>query len=66
MCWTDNPIADFEWYDRQQAKQLERLPVCSSCDEPIQSEHCYEINGELICPECLETYHRKYTDDFID
>lgn len=63
---TNDPLADFARYDREQAKALERLPRCYECDEPIQDERCYEINGELICPDCLKSNHEKSTDDFIE
>lgn len=55
--------ADFERHDREQARALSRLPICSECEEPIQDEFLYEINGEYICPECMAE-HRKYTEDF--
>ena len=66
MPYTDDPIKDFECYDAEQHRGLEKLPRCYECDEPIQSETCYEINGELICPECLENNHRKWVEDFIE
>lgn len=66
MSYTDNPIADFDRWDAEQTKQLERLPVCCECDHHIQDENCYEINGELICPECLENNHKKRVDDYVE
>lgn len=64
MFYSDNPIADFERHDAEQQRMLDRLPKCSECGEPIQSEVCYEINGELICEECLENNHKKWVEDF--
>lgn len=66
MTYTDNPIADFDRWDAEQTKWLERLPKCAECDHHIQDENCYEINGELICPECLNNNHRKRTEDYIE
>lgn len=65
MCYTDDPEADYRAYCREQDRQLDKLPKCSECDEPIQSDECYEFNGELICPDCLKTYHRKWVDDYV-
>ena len=62
MFYTDNPIADFGRYDREQAEQLEQLPVCDHCGEPIQDEHYYHIYGENICTGCMESQFRKETD----
>jgi formylmethanofuran dehydrogenase subunit E len=65
MPYSDDPIRDFERYDSGQARELRRLPVCAECGEPIQDEHCFEINDELICEQCLNQNHRKYVDDYI-
>lgn len=52
-------------YESEQESQLSRLPICYECGEPIQSDECYELNGELICPQCLEENHKKWVDDYI-
>ena len=62
---TGDPIYDYEMYSMEQEKQLQKLPRCSECDEPIQSEHCYEINDELICPKCMESNHKKWVEDYV-
>lgn len=64
--YTDNPLADFDRYDSEQIKRLMTYPKCAECGEPIQDEECYEIAGELICPDCLKDNHRRWTDDYID
>jgi formylmethanofuran dehydrogenase subunit E len=66
MYWTDDPVADFNRYEAEQARMLERLPKCSECGEPIQDEDCYEFNDELICEECLKDNHRKQVEDLIE
>lgn len=65
MSYTDDPIADFERHDAEQQAQLDKLPVCCECDEPIQTEEYYEINDECVCPECLESNHRKRVEDYV-
>lgn len=59
MSYTDNPIADFDAWDADQSKRLTRLPVCADCDEPIQDEFAYYINGEWICENCMDAYRRE-------
>ena len=49
----------FERYDREMAKQEEKLPHCADCDQPIMDDHYFEINGESICPDCLDAYRRE-------
>ena len=56
---TDDPAADFDRWDREQQKWLDSRPVCDNCDNPIQHEHYYLINGDNICPDCMERYFRK-------
>lgn len=63
--YSDDPVKDFEDYDRQQAKKLSELPVCMDCDEPITGSRYYEFNGEYICQECLKTYHQKDVVDCV-
>lgn len=66
MCWTDDPVADFNRYDAEQTRMLARLPKCSECDEPIQDEDCYEFNDELICEQCLKDNHRKLVEYYVE
>lgn len=61
---TDDPAADFDRYDAEQQKQLEKCPKCSMCDEYIQSDHFYEINDEVICEECINNF-RKPVEDYV-
>lgn len=53
----------WEQHEAQQERQLLDRPRCAECDNHIQDEFCYEINGEYICEQCLENHHRKYVDD---
>ena len=55
---TDDPIADFNAWDAEQADWLAKLPVCADCDEPIQDETAFYINGDWICNDCIDSYKR--------
>lgn len=57
--YSNDPIADFDRWDAEQNKQLERLPVCADCDNPIYDETAYYINGDWICRDCMTTYERE-------
>ena len=52
-------------HDAEKEDALALLPVCSCCDEYIQDEYCYQINGEIICEHCMVEYFRKDTEDLI-
>jgi formylmethanofuran dehydrogenase subunit E len=56
-----DPLDDFNRRDAEYAEWLKTLPKCDICGEPIQDEYYYEINGDKICPECLEDF-KKYND----
>lgn len=55
---TDDPIHDFEVWDAEQNRQLDRLPYCEDCGNPIQQEDAVYINGEWLCDDCLSSYRR--------
>ena len=59
---TDNPINDFYAYSNRQEEELNRLPKCSCCGEPIQSEYCYDIDG-LYCEKCFEEWVEERRND---
>lgn len=46
-------------HDAEQERRLARLPVCDYCEDPIQDDFYYEINGENICECCLDQFFRK-------
>ena len=56
MSYTDNPLFDFDRYDREQQSRPDKLPVCADCGEAIQDEFAYYINGEWICERCMDSY----------
>jgi hypothetical protein len=62
--WTDDPIADFARHERQERRWLESRPICSDCERPIQDDHYFEFDGEVICEECLFNHHRKWVEEF--
>lgn len=63
---TGDPISDFNRWDAEQAAELKKLPKCTECDEPIQDDCYYEINGECVCPACLDNNHKHWVEDYID
>ena len=56
--YSDDPLADFERSEREHEKWVKTLPVCADCDEPIQDESAYYINGEWICERCMGAYRQ--------
>lgn len=63
MFFTDEPAYDYDRYCDEQEIWLKSRPKCSECGAHIQDDHCYEISGGLVCPDCLENNHRKDFED---
>ncbi len=63
--YSDDPIRDHEERERKTEEWLDSLPVCCECNQPIQDEEFYEIDGEYICPTCMEENHKRRTEDYI-
>ena len=53
-----DPLDDFDRLEWEEREYMESLPVCDICDEPIQEDHYYQINGDNICPGCLEHFKK--------
>ena len=52
----------WESHERDREKRLAERPRCDICDQPIQDDHFYLINGDNVCPECLNNEFRKDID----
>ena len=62
---SDSLSRDIDRFLAEDEKALKSLPRCSECDKPISDDFCYQINGELICEDCMQTF-RKHTEDFME
>jgi formylmethanofuran dehydrogenase subunit E len=62
MYYTDDPVRDFARHDAEQARQEERLPHCDYCGEVIYEKY-YEINGKIVCEDCLEDLFAQYVEE---
>ncbi len=60
------PDAYDQWkkHDAEMEADLMTFPVCAECGEPIQTEYLFEIDGELICEDCMSE-HRRCAADYI-
>ncbi len=58
---TDNPFRDFWLKDMRDSEWLDSRPVCDQCEEPIQDDYYWLINGEKFCERCLD-WHKKFID----
>lgn len=52
-------------HDAEQQRQLQKLPVCTYCGEPVQDDYLYLINDEIMCMDCLNDHFRKDVEDYV-
>ena len=55
----------WEQHDAEQERQLQKLPVCTYCGEPVLDDFLYLINDEIICIGCLNDHFRKDVDEYV-
>ena len=63
---TNDPIADFDRYEAEQQRLLERCPKCDYCDSHITDEFYYDLDGDIVCEECLDRHFKRITEDYIE
>ena len=51
--------SQWEAHERQQERQLARLPKCDRCSEAIQGEHYFDIYGDIYCEDCVRKLFRR-------
>lgn len=55
---TGDPLTDFARREAEQEAWLKKRPVCADCEQHIQEEWAYYINGEWICEDCMDSYRQ--------
>jgi formylmethanofuran dehydrogenase subunit E len=55
----------WERHEAEQQRQLEKCPKCDYCGDYIQDEHLYDIDGTIICEECMERNFKKETENYM-
>lgn len=60
--------SQWEAHERKQERELEKLPRCEDpkCKKRIQDEHCFVIDGEILCEDCMIRRYRVNTEDLIN
>ena len=72
MLRNDAPDYNELWdeYERNKQAELDKLPRCNECGEPIQGEHLFDFYGKILCEDCVETFcikeFRKAVEDYIE
>lgn len=53
-------------YEAREARNLARYPVCVSCGESITDDCYYEIEGEILCEDCMNERYGRSTYDYVN
>lgn len=61
--YTDDPYSDFLSHDAEQEEWLQSRPKCDECKERIQDEHCFNIDGTILCEDCMNDRYQVCTED---
>ena len=61
--YSDDPVRDWDRYDRYQQRKLDGMPVCCECKHPIQGVVINTDFGETVCEECFDTFYREDEDE---
>lgn len=51
-------------YDRECEDGLGRLPICEKCEEPIQDDFYFNIEGEILCEDCMKNRYMFRTEGY--
>lgn len=66
--YSDDPVRDFDKYDAYTARLIARLPKCENkrCrHREIQEEMFFEIEGEILCENCMRDRYGRSTEDYL-
>jgi formylmethanofuran dehydrogenase subunit E len=64
--YTDDAERDFDRWDMEQAKREARLPVCDKCGERIHDDDYYDVEGDILCEDCMKEKYRRSTADYVE
>ena len=53
-------------HQADQDSKLEKMPVCSIGEEHIQEDRVYVIDGDIVCPYCLEEEYGHNVEDLME
>ena len=61
-----DPEADFDRLDAELARYEARLPKCERCKHTIYDDDYYDVDGEILCEECLKEKYGKSCHDYAE
>ena len=53
-------------HERQQERQLDKLPKCDCCSRAIQDDYFFDVYGDAYCEKCATKLFRRNIEDIIN
>ena len=63
--YSDDPVRDFDRYDMAMAQREAKLPKCDECGKPINDDMFFDIEGEILCENCMRDRYGISTEDYL-
>ena len=64
--YTDDPVADYDAYCRNQDYLHGMLPRCIECDETIDDDYAFDLGDGPMCEECMIRKYRHPIEDWME
>lgn len=61
---SDDPMRDFSKWEKEIQEWESSLPRCDSCKE-VLDDYVYDIDGEILCIECMIAKYRRDVEDYV-
>ena len=58
-----DPDKDFARRDKEPQEWEDRLPCCDCCGEKVD-DYVYDIDGEILCIQCMIDKYRRDAEDY--
>jgi hypothetical protein len=61
-----DPLDDFDELERERERQELLLPMCDNpkCRKRIHDDIYFEIDGEILCEDCMIDRYGRQTEDY--
>jgi formylmethanofuran dehydrogenase subunit E len=54
----------WESHERDQEQWFQNRLVCEDCHKPIQDDFHFEVEGDILCEDCMNHRYRKEDVDY--
>lgn len=59
-----DPLYDLAMREKEQQEWEDSLPCCDCCGEKVD-DYVYDIDGEILCIQCMIEKYRRDAEDYL-